>query len=170
MKYTFTFLIFLIAHAVLAQEYSNSAGFRLGKTDGFTYKKFMTEEGAVEFMLGFGGYDKGLRVYTNYQWHKPIPTEYTKNLYFYYGVGGHVGYLKTNLSRQYYQVDSTIVTEDQEKSYYTIGVDGIVGLEYRIFTVPLTVSFELKPYFDFYALRYTKMEFWDFGFTVKYIF
>jgi len=170
MKYTLTIIFMLLMHALFAQEYKNSAGFRLGKTDGFTYKRFLSENGAVEFMLGFGGYDEGMRAYTNYQWHYQIPAHFTDNLYLYYGVGGHVGYLKANLSKEYYENDSTIVTENEEKSYYTIGVDGIVGLEYRIFTVPLTVSFELKPYFDFYALRYTKFEFWDFGFTVKYIF
>ena len=170
MKIFLSILFSLLITSSLAQEYKNSAGFRIGQTDGFTYKRFLTDNGAVEFMLGFGGYDKGLRAYSNYQWNYQIPAQFTNNMYLYYGVGGHVGYIRANLGKEYYENDSSIVTKNEEKSYYAIGVDGIVGLEYRIYTVPLTVSVELKPYFDFYDLRYTKWDFWDFGFTVKYIF
>ena len=160
----------LLTTSVFAQEYKNSAGFRLGKTDGVTYKKFLTDNGAVESMLGFGGYDKGMQVYTTYQWHYQIPAHFTENLYLYYGVGGHVGYIRPNSTRSYYVNDSTVFSEDEKQTYYAIGVDGVVGLEYRIFTVPLTVSMELKPYFEYYGLRYAQFNFWDFGFTVKYIF
>lgn len=170
MKYIFTILFTFLTAIGFAQEYKNSTGLRIGQTDGVTYKRFLNDNGAVEFMLGFGGHDKGLRIYSNYQWHFQIPAQFTKNLFLYYGVGGHVGYIRSNLGKEYYENDSTIVTENEEKSYYAVGVDGIIGLEYRIFTVPLTVSIEVKPYFDFYALHYTKWNFWDFGFTVKYIF
>ncbi len=71
---------------------------------------------------------------------------------------------------EYYLNDSTIVTEDEKKTYYAIGVDGVIGLEYRIFTVPMTVSMEVKPYVEYYGLRYIQFKSWDFGFTVKYIF
>lgn len=170
MKYTFTLLFMFLMVSVIAQEYKNSAGFRLGKTDGVTYKRFLTDNAAIEFMLGFGGYDNGTQIYSIYQWHYQIPTPFTESLYMYYGVGGHAGYINTNINRNYYTNDSTVVTENESKAYYTIGVDGVIGLEYRIFAVPMTVSMELKPYFEYYGLRYTQFRFWDFGFTVKYIF
>jgi len=170
MKYTFTFLFISLTTAIFAQEYKNSAGLRLGKTDGVTYKRFLADNGAVEFMLGFGGYEKGMQIYTTYQWHYQIPAKFTDNLYLYYGVGGHVGYIRPNSNRDYYVNDSTVVSEEEKQTYYTIGVDGVIGLEYRIFTVPMTVSMEVKPYFEYYGLRYTQFRFWDFGFTVKYIF
>jgi len=170
MKYIFTSLFLFYLTSVSAQEYKNSTGFRLGKTDGVTYKRFLAETGAVEFMLGFGGYDNGMQIYTTYQWHYQIPGQFTESLYLYYGVGGHVGYIRPYSNRNYYKNDSTVVSENEKQTFYTIGVDGIIGLEYRIFTVPMTVSMELKPYFEFYGLRYTQVKFWDFGFTVKYIF
>lgn len=170
MKHIFTFLFIVLAANTFAQEYKNSAGFRLGKTDGLTYKRFLVEDQAVEFMLGFGGQDKGIQVYSIYQWHYQIPASFTESLYLYYGVGGHVGYIRPNSSRYYYQDGSTIVLEDGKQTYYTIGADGVIGLEYRIFTVPMTVSMEVKPYFEYYGLRYTQFTFWDFGFTAKYIF
>jgi hypothetical protein len=170
MKYTFTLLFFILALSAFGQEYKNSAGIRIGKTDGVSYKRFLTEDGAVEFMLGFGGYNKGTQVYAMYQWHFQIPAKFTENLHLYYGVGGHVGHIKAHDDRMYYSNDSTIVTEDEKKSYYAIGVDGVIGLEYRIFTVPMTVSMEVKPYVEYYGLRYIHFRSWDFGFTVKYIF
>ncbi len=151
------------------QEYKNSAGYRLGHTDGVTYKRFVTETGAVEAMLGFGGFDGGMQAYANYQWNIPIPTPFTKNLHFYYGVGGHVGYIRPTRTVDYW-VGDEIVSETEKKTDYVIGVDGIVGAEYRIFTVPMTVSLDIKPSFEYYALQYTRFHFWDFGITAKYIF
>jgi len=170
MKYILSILFFTLTTSVLAQEYKNSTGIRIGKTDGVTYKRFLAENGAIEFMLGFGGQDKGMQFYSIYQWHNQIPTPITENLYLYYGVGGHAGYIKTYNNRNYYVNDSTIANDSDKKTYYAIGVDGVIGLEYQIFTVPMTVSMELKPYFEYYGLRYTQFSFWDFGFTVKYIF
>ncbi|MCG8306743.1 MAG: hypothetical protein MI975_05070 [Cytophagales bacterium] len=170
MKYIFTFFFVFCLSTAWAQKYKNSAGFRLGKTDGITYKRFLAETGAVEFILGFGGYDHGMQIYTTYQWHYQIPTQFTESLYLYYGAGGHVGYIRPYSNRKYYRGDSTVVYENEKQTYYAIGVDGVIGLEYRIFTVPMTVSMELKPYFEYYGLRYAQFRFWDFGFTVKYIF
>lgn len=170
MKYKITILLMFLVTSIVAQDYKNSTGLRLGKTDGVTYKRFLTENGAIEVMLGFGGYNKGMQIYTNYQWYYQIPTKFTENLYLYYGVGGHVGYIRHYDNRNYYTSDSTVASEEGEATYYAIGVDGIIGLEYRIFSVPMTVSLELKPYFEYYGLRYTQFIFWDFGITVKYIF
>lgn len=170
MKYTFTILCFFLVVSVFGQDYKNSAGLRLGKTDGLTYKRFMTENGAVEFMLGFGGYNQGTQIYGTYQWNLQIPVPFTENLYWYYGVGGHVGYIKAHDERNYYLNDSTTFTDDKKKSYYAIGIDGVIGVEYRIFTVPMTVSMEVKPYVEYYGLRYIQFRSWDFGFAVKYIF
>jgi hypothetical protein len=170
MKYIFSILFIFLVTKTQAQDYRNAAGLRFGKTDGLNYKRFLTENGAIEVLLGFGGYDKGMQIYTTYQWHYQIPAEFTDNLYVYYGVGGHVGYINPYLERQYYANDSTIVTENEKKTSYAIGIDGILGVEYRIYTIPMTVSMELKPYVEYYGLRYAQFKFWDFGFTVKYIF
>ncbi|MDZ7607261.1 MAG: hypothetical protein U5K79_17140 [Cyclobacteriaceae bacterium] len=163
------FCLLLSALTLQAQEYKNSAGFRFCKTDGLTYKRFLTTNGAIETMLGFGGYDGGMQAYVNYQWYQPVPSTYTGYLHFYYGVGGHTGYIRPTRTVDYYEGDQ-IVSETQQYTDYVIGVDGILGVEYRIFTVPMTVGMDIKPFFEYYALQYTRFRFWDFGFTVKYIF
>jgi hypothetical protein len=170
MKYFLILISCLTIKAVQAQDYKNAAGIRFGNTDGVSYKRFVTDNGAVELMLGFGGDDGGLQLYSTYQWYQPIPAKFTENLFFYYGVGGHVGYINQYTEQQYYANDSTVVSENGDKYYYAIGVDGVLGIEYRIYTVPMTVGIEIKPYFEYYGLEYTQFNFWDFGFTVKYIF
>lgn len=157
------------AWALHAQEYKNSAGFRFTRTEGVTYKRFVKSDAAFEAMLGWGGYDGGMQAYGNYHWYKPIPAHITQNLHYYYGVGGHIGYIRPTRTVDYYEGDE-IVSETREHTDYVIGVDGVLGVEYRIFQVPMTVGMELKPFFEYYALRYTRFYFWDFGFTVKYIF
>ena len=58
----------------------------------------------------------------------------------------------------------------EDKSYFTVGADAIIGIEYRWLSVPCTIGFDVKPYFNFIGLRYTQYRFWDSAVTFKYVF
>jgi hypothetical protein len=51
-----------------------------------------------------------------------------------------------------------------------MGIDAMIGAEYRLPTLPLTVGIDLKPYFNFVGLRHTNLHFWDLAISAKYIF
>ena len=152
-----------------AQYYERSAGIRLGGSYGLTYKKFFNEKDAVEFL--FGGRDDGLHLTTLYQFNKPLNLSRNETFFLYYGAGGHLGYEKYQTKVLYgspQQPNSEFYYEN--RSYFSMGVDAIIGLEYRFLTAPITIGLDIKPYLSFIGFRYTRTDFWDTSLSVKYVF
>ncbi len=167
-KVVTTFLGLLITLVCLAQEYEQSAGVRLGHSAGLTYKKFIKDEHAFEFMVT--GRNSGVQATGLYVHHKPLQFSFNDQFYLYYGAGAHLGYEKYFGYRKVLDPGSPNEFFYTNKSFFAMGIDGLIGLEYRILSVPMTASFDLKPYFNFFGMRYTATRFWDAAFTVKYIF
>jgi hypothetical protein len=95
----------------------------------------------------------------------PIPFKTVENFFFYYGVGGHVGF--EQWYRRYHY-------DNQPDTYYyrhvatpVVGVDGIAGIEYRLKKVPLAFGFDYKPYFNLFGEQFFDMNMGDFGFSFK---
>ncbi len=164
---TATLLLFF-THQTEAQKFKNSAGFRLGHISGVTYQNHYSENQAFEVILGF--HQQGVQAYVFNEWFKQIPFNIPEDFYFYYGVGGHIGYAGYSQDRYYYDNANEIDYDYSQKNYYTVGVDGITGVEYRIYAVPMTVGLELQPSLDFYGFRYVDFDFWNFQVSFKYIF
>ena len=151
-----------------AQYYEQSAGIRLGGSYGLTYKKFFNELDAFEFLLG--GREDGIHLTGTYQFNKPLNLSRNETFFLYYGAGGHIGYekysTKTLINSQ--PPESQFVYEN--RSYFSMGVDAIVGLEYRLLTAPITIGLDMKPYLSCIGFRYTRTDFWDTSLSVKYVF
>jgi len=148
-----------------AQYYMNSAGIRIGGSYGLTYKKFFNQSQAFELLLG--GRKGGMHVTGTFQFNKPLNLSKNETFFLYYGGGGHIGF-------QDYQtkvLDSFGGSFRYEtQPYFSMGIDAIMGLEYRFLTAPITIGLDLKPYFTFIGFRFTNAEFWDTSLSVKYTF
>lgn len=154
------------AHGLQAQFYRNSSGVRLGYTSALTYKHFLNEEQAVEFMAS--GRGDGFQLTTTYQFNQPLEVTFNDNFYLYYGVGAHIGYERKGERRL---ADPLSTEYDiKRKAFFAMGVDTILGIEYRWLSVPVTVGLDVKPYLDFVGMRYTNLRFWDTALTIKYVF
>lgn len=162
--------IFVVASLMTTaqQNYEKSAGVRFGNTPGLTFKKFTKDNEAFELMLS--GRNDGMQFTALYLFHQPLEFSFNDRFYFHYGIGGHLGY------EQFDDIAKAITTvagdefEFQTKSYFTMGVDGNLGLEYRWLEVPITIGFDIKPFFNFIGMRYLRARFWDAGFSFKYVF
>ena len=169
MKNAFVITFLLLSLFVKGQQlYEKSGGIRLGHTSGLTFKKFITEDEAVEIILS-GRYD-GLQVTTQYLFHEPMEFSFNDRFYLHYGIGGHVGYEKFD------DLAKTLVNAEgdafvyESKSFITMGIDASLGIEYRWLEVPATFGFDIKPYFNFIGMRHTKAKFWDAAISFKYVF
>lgn len=164
----FVLAVFFAGIAVSQPTYDRSAGVRLGVTSGMTFKKFTANEESIEIILS--GRRDGIQLTTLYEFHEPMELSFNENFYAYYGIGGHIGY------ENYDNLNKTIVSSDltqfifEDKSYFVVGADAIIGIEYRWLSVPCTIGFDVKPYFNFIGLRYTQYRFWDSAVTFKYVF
>ena len=121
-KITLTLIIIISALFVNAQDYSNAVGLRGGLGYGLTFKHFLNETSAVDGILnsswGFFGVT-GL-----YEIHKPAFD--VANLNWFYGGGAHVWF---------------------GSSMY-LGVDGVLGLDYKFADFPINLSLDWKPAFN----------------------
>lgn len=148
--------------------YEKSAGLRLGNTSGLTFKKFTTEKEAIELILS--GRNEGMQFTMMYLFHQPMEFSFNENFYVHFGLGGHLGY------ERFSDIAKTLTNETgdsfvfEDKSFFVMGIDANLGIEYRWLEVPITVGFDTKPIFNFIGMRYTRASFWDAGISFKYVF
>ncbi len=159
--------ILLIGVSASAQHYKNSVGIRTGYTSAITYKHFFENEQAIEVMAS--GRNNGFQITTLYQFNKPMQLSFNDMFYAYYGVGASVGYEK--FTRRAVDSNASVpVFIFGQHTHFTMGVNTILGVEYRWLAVPLTIGLDIKPFFQFIGMQYSKTHFWDTGLSVKYIF
>lgn len=150
------------------QNYEKSAGIRLGSTSGLTFKKFVTENEAIELILS--GRNEGTQISAIYLFHQPMEFSFNENFYVHYGLGGHIGYERFNDIAKILTNVSGDEFVFEERSFFAMGIDGNIGIEYRWLEVPITIGFDVKPIFNFIGMRHTRGQFWDSGISFKYVF
>lgn len=145
-------LVCLIAAAIMvftaakvsAQSYNWAVGARVGTTmSGFSVKHNFNASNAIEGLLS-APYKNGFIVTALYERNIPV---IDNGFNFYYGAGAHTGSYRHD---------------------FVLGIDGIVGLEYKFPTVPLVLSIDYKPAFDIVENTHFRMG--DFGLGIKIAF
>lgn len=152
-KLLFVVLLALIGSTVYAQDYKTGIGVRGTFVSGLTVKHFIKEDAALEGIVSFGRW--GMNLTGLYEWHaRAFDVE---GLNWYYGAGGHIG----NWNDDYPWVDD-------QGEFMVIGIDGIVGIEYKIQDIPISFSADYKPSLNFSGFP----GFWGYGgaLSVRYTF
>ena len=149
-------LMLMIVFAATSQNYNSAIGVRGGSLNGLTFKHFLGSNAAFEGILatrwrGFhvtGLYEKHATAFNNeqFQW--------------YYGAGAHVGFYDGYKNHPYFHDD------DHNKDYVVIGIDGILGLEYAIEAIPISIGIDRKP--EFNIVGYSGFWFGDGGIAIRY--
>jgi hypothetical protein len=125
--------------------YINAVGLRLGGTSGITYNHKFKEKNSIKFIMGMFPSSYGLTIL----YERFIPTK-AKGLNLYFGAGGHVSgaYYST---WYYYNMNINRYSYIRTYGYSPIiGFDIIGGIEYKIPKIPLALSFDLKPFIEFF--------------------
>ena len=105
-----------------------------------TVKHFLNANTAVEG-LGYLSAD-GFRVTGLYELHYDING--VEGLKWYVGAGGHVGIWSDAWKNKY----------PTREGGLAIGIDGVIGLDYKITGVPLNLSFDWQPSFNIIGYNY----------------
>lgn len=142
---------------IAAQSYKTGLGLRFGGlTSGITLKHFTNSNTALEGILSVGR--KSVLVTGLYEKH--VAADKSSALKFLYGVGAHIGFFQDGGS--YYYNDRRTYT-----SSTVVGIDGILGLDYKFNKAPINISMDLKPFIDFFGGNYVYM---DGGVSLRYTF
>jgi hypothetical protein len=124
-------------------QYTTAIGFRVGETTGLTAKSFRSNSTAVEGIIGI--WNRGFSVTGLYE--KYAPAFGNEQLNWYYGGGAHLAFVTSKRSYRWYDYG-------QRRFYYDdggvgIGIDGAIGLEYKILRAPIAFSLDFKPFVEF---------------------
>lgn len=133
MNKTFALIIVVVFFSAtgFSQDYRSSIGFRMGASNGISYKHFLNDEDAVDAILSFRY--KSLGVAGLWERHAQFLDVW--GLKWYYGGGAHfINYVENN-NDNFGNKDGGLV----------IGVDGVFGAEYTIREIPITVSLDIRP-------------------------
>lgn len=100
-----------------------------------TVKHFISDDRALEGLLSF--WDNGFRLTGLYEIHGDING--VDGLKWYVGPGAHLGWYNGSYYHGYYYNSGAL----------SIGVDGILGLEYKFQGAPIAISADIQPYIEF---------------------
>jgi hypothetical protein len=119
-----------------------------------TIKHFISDDRALEGLANF--WEHGFRFTGLYEIHGDINN--APGLKWYVGPGAHIGAYNEN----YYRGDH----------YYgsgamSLGIDGVLGLDYKINNAPIAISLDVQPYFE--LLHHPYLDVWG-GLGVRYTF
>lgn len=138
-----TLLIIIIfglsAPAVFAQPLGNTYRTALGVKfypGGITLKHFVKSNAALEGLAYFWKY--GFRFTGLYEYHGDING--APGLRWYVGAGAHVGFWNSRFKDRY--------DPDNDVGAY-IGIDGVLGLDYKINGAPINLSLDWQPSYTF---------------------
>ena len=143
-------------------DYNTGIGARFGYDGGVSLKHFLKEDAALEGILSIPWGYRGFKLTGLYEIHKPLPN--AEGFKWFFGGGGHIGFYNGYYwgngyyKNHYYYYD---------RLYPVIGVDGIIGLEYKFNEIPFTLGLDVKPYVNFLGWG---GHFWDGGLSARYVF
>lgn len=143
MRKTLIILLFYMSVAGLAAgqsltgNYRTGIGLRTGETSGITIKFNAQKASSIEIIAGI--WSDWLSLTGLYE--KNVPAFNIEGMRWYYGGGGHVAFqTDTFYNGRYYDRGDD----------FALGLDGIVGLEFKIPPIPFAVSLDIKPFLEIY--------------------
>jgi hypothetical protein len=109
-------------------DYQTALGLKIWDGAGITLKHFTGAGNAIEGIGYF--YKRGLRITGLYEIHKDLSG--APGLKWYFGPGAHIGFYN-------YKDENDVV----------LGIDGVLGLDYKFNTAPINLSLDWQPSFEF---------------------
>jgi len=164
MKYVFVFVILLATGNLFSQDYNFAFGVRTGNQAGVSYKKFKNDVDAVEVLASFQ--DGGLHLTLVRQYYHPLLFHLSNQLFFYYGVGAHLGY--GLYGGKMITIDGNVYRQKQFNA--TVGIDGVLGVEFHFIKYPLVLALDYKPVFEVNIPGGYRNDNTGFGITLLYTF
>ena len=123
----------------LGSEYKTAVGFKF-YPGAITVKSFVKQDVALEGLASFWSY--GTRFTGLYEFYKDING--VDGLKWYVGPGAHLGFWNNNWTDKYPKREGGIM----------IGVDGVIGLDYKIKGAPIDLSLDWQPSLNFVGYNY----------------
>jgi len=162
-RFLILLLFFTSTQLIHAQAYRHAVGIRAGWSSGFEYRIYTNDLNSYKLLLSTR--EHGMQFHALKEFHRYDLFDFTDQLVFIYGAGVHVGYERWY--DQHYNYNSRYYSN---RTAFIAGIDGLAGLEYTFYKAPVSLGFEVKPYFDLFGHEFFDLDLFDFAFTAKYLF
>ena len=129
-------LLLTLGSEATAQDYRSAVGLRFGTSNGLSVKHFLSEQAALEGILHTRW--RGLLITGLYEFHQDLND--VPGLRWFYGGGAHIGTWNANRGNPRWG--------DRGEAHTVVGIDGIVGLDYKFDRAPVNLSLDYKPAFN----------------------
>jgi hypothetical protein len=165
-------LSFILVTAFLVklhgQDYKkNAIGVRLGLSSGITYEHNVDAFRGYKGLLSFR--EGGIQITGLIESHRPLYLNFTNKMYYYVGMGAHVGY--TRYPPQWGAFYKPFQGYSGQPHFApVIGMDAIIGLEYRLSNTPLSFCLDAMPFFEFFGQNIFRLALLNIGFSIKILF
>ena len=123
------------SHSKNSTSYTTALGIKVWDGAGISLKHFFTTKNAGELIAYF--YSHGFRLTGLYEIHGPITG--AAGLQWYIGPGIHIGFYDYGPDNVY----------DHRYSNTYVGIDGVIGLDYKFKAAPINLSLDWQPAFEF---------------------
>jgi len=133
-------------------DYKTAVGVKI-YPGAITVKHFIKNDVALEGLASFWNY--GFRITGLYEYHGDIRD--LDGLKWYIGPGAHLGFYNNDWKNRYTDRDTGI----------DLGVDGVLGLDYKIKGAPINLSLDWQP--SFTIISHTDFRSWG-GLGVRFAF
>lgn len=167
MKYTVLVFFLLFGQGLMAQYMKHAIGVRGGVSNGVSYQFFYQEDRAAGALLSFR--DNGLQLTAMLICMEPLRLHGADQFFVYYGAGLHAGFTR-NQSFLWYLGGRNEGEDPHTSMRPVIGADGVLGIEYQIYTIPISFAVDYKPFFELFGHRIFRLSMGDLAFTLKYRF
>lgn len=148
---------------LFGQAFRQAIGLRAGLSPGFEYRIHTDESNSYKFLLS--NRSDGIQLHGIKEFHRFNLFSFSDQIVFIYGLGIHAGYERYDVKRFHY--NSQYYTKE---TAFLAGLDGLAGAEYTFLEIPISLGFEVKPFFDLFGEKLFRIQPFDFAFTVKYLF
>lgn len=108
--------------------YKTALGVKVFDGGGITFKHFLSDKNALELIGYF--WNRGTRITGLYEIHGPIKG--ATGLQWYIGPGAHIGFYNSKYGDGVF-----------------LGIDGVLGLDYKFKGAPINISLDWQPSFEF---------------------
>jgi len=159
-----TIILLCLSPSVFSQFYNKEVGIRGGYSSGITFRVNLEEDLSYEAQLCYR--DNG-GIFTMFrQQSREMGMDRLGNWEFIYGFGAHAGFYYTDSYKILYRE----VYFGREIFTPVLGMDGYVGIDYKLVDIPMSFGVSFQPYMEISLKAVFGINLWDFGFHARYMF
>ena len=137
---------------------------RGGYSSGITFRVNLAEDLSYEAQLIYRDHGGILTIIR--QKRMEMGMDRLGNWEFLYGFGAHAGFYFTDS----YRIIFREVYFGREVFTPVVGMDGYVGIDYRLVDVPISFGVSFQPHMEISLKQVFGINLWDFGFHMRYMF